>query len=373
MPVGDPAVVLSAIGWRRTLTVPPTAYDLVTTILGEGRLLEGPVSELKRLFTEHELSLVRNMEAHISQPQGAWARELATCFREGIARLAKIVDAWDSYPPLRERGKLADRERSEATLIEVLRNRGESGFEWVLPTKAVLSRSYGIAKVHFFSSLLYTVRDREEPDARALVSVIQEAVEEAVFTRLAEELYGTFVASADTDQELCKKAVSAAVDLWDGRPHFSTDRFCPVLRSAWSARARAALRFGTLMGASELFELLFRRMDLRFLQILQERFDEDGVVQSFEEFLFELPWENLQHIREEMRRSNRASVDSKEVAEILGVPEEKVRRPEGEPKAMYSSFRRRRLAARHRAAMGLPGPRRTAESYVLEALLRSEA
>ena len=74
-----------------------------------------------------------------------------------------------------------------------------------------------------------------------------------------------------------------------------------------------------------------------------------------------------------MQRSGRTSVCPSEVAEILGVPVERLSHPVGKPKAMYSSFRRRRLAARHRVSMRLPGPRRTAESYVLEALLRSGA
>ena len=42
-------------------------------------------------------------------------------------------------------------------------------------------------------------------------------------------------------------------------------------------------------------------------------------------------------------------------------------------KDLYRSFRTRRVKAQYRTSMEVPGPRRTAESYVLEALLEAEA
>ena len=43
-----------------------------------------------------------------------------------------------------------------------------------------------------------------------------------------------------------------------------------------------------------------------------------------------------------------------------------------DPKALYSSFRTRRVKAQYRASVAAPGPKRTAEGYVLAALLREQ-
>jgi hypothetical protein len=74
-----------------------------------------------------------------------------------------------------------------------------------------------------------------------------------------------------------------------------------------------------------------------------------------------------------MREEGKTVVGPREVELYLGFGEGKLRPLVGGTKSLYASFRGRRVKAKYRASMGVPGPKRTAEAYVLEALLMREA
>jgi hypothetical protein len=95
-------------------------------------------------------------------------------------------------------------------------------------------------------------------------------------------------------------------------------------------------------------------------------------VQAFEEFVFDLPFEDLSKVRQMMKEEGRAAVGPDEVAKYLGYPKGRLRPLIEDPKALYSSFRQRRVKAQYRTSMRAPGPKRTAESYVLEGLLLAD-
>lgn len=326
---------------------------------------------LDRVFTAREGDLVRRLTAFARDGAGDVAQNLEIALDDGYHRLGAIALAMESYPALGENTKLADKERSMDSLVQTLERGGGHAIEWSLPTKAILSRTYGIAKVNFWTSLKYVLTPIGSDTSRDLLAAIEEAIEEAVYTRLAEELYGSFAASQNTSRELKRVAVEHVIDLWEGRVRFATYQFCPILRSAWRARQRAPRVFGTMMGAQEIFQLLFQDCDARFLEVFTEGDQDDEMVQAFEEFLFDLPYESLEEVRKKMARAAQDIVGPDEVADFLGYST--LRPMLAGAKDLYSSFRRRRVKAQYRTSMGVPGPRRTAESYVLEALLEAEA
>ena len=322
------------------------------------------------LFTEREAPVVERLQRFAREQMGALRAELWHAMDQGFHGLAALVQSLRSYPSLRARGTLGRRERSGETLMRKLMEAGAHGLEWSLPTKAIISRTFGIAKVNFWTAMRYAVRACAPHVDRELELAIDEAIEEAVYTRLAEELYGSFVTSSVTDDDVRRAAVDAAIDLWEGRVHFATHRFCPILRSAWAARCRAPRVFGTMLGTSELFGLLFADCDDRFIDHLVQD-NAPRRTEAFEEFLFDLPFESLERVRRRMVADKRTSVGPEEVATYLGI-DGGLRPLIDDPKALYSSFRTRRVKAQYRNSMGVPGPTRTAEAYVLEALLRDE-
>jgi hypothetical protein len=181
------------------------------------------------------------------------------------------------------------------------------------------------------------------------------------------------VTSRSTKQELKRLAAQNLVALWEGRMRFATDRFCPLLRSAWAARTHAPRAFGTLMGASEIFSLLFAECDPKFVEWFTHHAGKSEQVQAFEEFLFDLPYESLERVRQRMAEEGKNVVGPQEVERMLGFHAGELRPLLGDPKALYSSYRRRRVKAQYRTSMGVPGPKRTAEGFLLEALLLDEA
>ena len=350
----------------------PAADPGTTTSSGAEPLVCLDQAYLDRdLFTPHEIRVVAHLKRFAAEDAGEQSQELQDAMDQGFGGLAALVHALRSYPSLRERGTLGRRERSGETLMRKLLEAGQHAVEWSLPTKAIISRTFGIAKVNFWTAMRYAVTACNEDEAQSLSDDIQACIEEAVYTRLAEEVYGSFVTSRTTDPAVRREAIEALVDLWEGRVRFATDRFCPILRSAWAARCRAPRTFGTLLGASELFHLLFADCSERFVEAIASSADEDET-HAFEEFLFDLPFESLERVRLRMREDGRDVVDASQVADYLGLGTDGLRPLVDDPKALYTSFRTRRVKAQYRTSMGVPGPKRTAEAYVLEALLRDE-
>jgi hypothetical protein len=331
---------------------------------------------LSRIFTPREADLVQRIldlagASGIAGESRALAR-LREVLDGGLRSLATIALALESYPSLREREVLADRERSFDTLLRTLTEGGEHGLEWSLPTKAVLSRTYGIAKVNFLTAISYALEPVDPAAAAPLVAEIHPAIEEAVYTRLAEELYAAFVTSRMTGRRTKVLAAEHLVDLWEGRVRLATDRFCPLLRSAWAARTRAPRIFGTMLGTQEILALLFQDCDERVVRWFQSQGMDSDQAHAFEEFVFDLPFENLELVRTRMRQDGRTCVGPREVERYLGFGEGQLRPLVGDAKGLYSSFRRRRVKAQYRGSVGVPGPKRTAEGYLLEALLLEE-
>ena len=324
--------------------------------------------QLEQIFTRRESRLVARIQEYCRGREDEISLDIRQAMAVGLHGLGGIATALDAYPSLRDTGRLGGVKRSGETLMRKLLEAGEHGLEWSLPTKALLSRTFGIAKVNFWSSLSYAVKRAEDEGGPRLLDEIKAAIEEAVYTRLAEELYGSFVTSMVTPPQVKRLAINQIMDLWDGRIGFATDRFCPILRSAWHARCRAPRVFGTLMGTQEIASLLFQDCDERFVTSFTERDLDSQEVQAFEEFVFDLPFEDLEKVRQMMQEEGRAAVGPEEVAKYLGYAKGRLNPLLEDPKALYTSFRKRRVKAQYRTSMRAPGPKRTAESYVLEGL-----
>src|SRR5262245_54531413 len=213
--------------------------------------------DLEKIFTPEDARLVRRILEFARGPgPGPFRDDLLVALDTGVTGLGHIASAIRNYPSLREKRTLGGRERSMATLIDGLVKGGEHAFEWNLPTNAVLSRAFGIAKVNFLTSLRYVVEACHGDEVPPLLEQIAAEIEEAVYTRLTEELLGSLITSPSTDGDLKRLAAAQLVELWEGRIGLTVARFAPVLRSAWQARARAVRVFGTLMGTAEILQLL---------------------------------------------------------------------------------------------------------------------
>ena len=303
---------------------------------------------------------------------GPYREDMERALDTGLTGLGNVAEAMRSYPSLREKRTLGGKERSLNTLVEGLIQGGEHAFEWSLPTKSILSRAFGIAKVNFLTSLRYVVEACQADEVPSLLTAITAGIEEAVYTRLAEELIASLITTPTQDAELKRLAALRLVELWEGRLSLTMDTLAPILRTAWQARTRAVRVFGTMMGTAEILQLLFADCDSHFVEWFSRREVTPEEQQAFEEFLFDIPYESLQKVRYRMIEDGLAVVDRTKVEDYLGLARGALRPTVGEAKELYVAFRRRRVRAQYRASTGAPGPRRTAEGYLMEAILRHQ-
>jgi hypothetical protein len=129
---------------------------------------------------------------------------------------------------------------------------------------------------------------------------------------------------------------------------------------------------GTLLGTYEVFQLFREACDPRFVDYFAS--DNLAVEQllAFEEFLFGLSYEEIQKLRAYMRENGASVLSLEQARELLGR-----RRPSWIPRhegaqAFYTSYKKRLVKAHYRALTGAEGPKRTAEEYVMMALLHAE-
>src|SRR5207253_3983124 len=190
----------------------------VQTDAREARRPTVPQQDLLRIFTPREAGLVRRMIAFSEGPApGPFRDDLLQALDTGITGLGHVAGALSSYPSLREKRSLGGKERSMQTLVDGLIRGGEHAFEWNLPTKAVLSRAFGIAKVNFLTSLRYVVEACQADEVPELLEEIASEIEEAVYTRLTEELLGPLITSPSTAPELKRLSAAQVVELWERR------------------------------------------------------------------------------------------------------------------------------------------------------------
>ncbi|MBK9031003.1 MAG: hypothetical protein IPL61_06655 [Myxococcales bacterium] len=105
-----------------------------------------------------------------------------------------------------------------------------------------------------------------------------------------------------------------------------------------------------------------------------EFFARDGMsvpeTAAFEEFLFNMTWEELGTLRSRMREEGKTAVSAAWASRVLGRHIDELEHSrEIDPMALYRSYNRRQLAADFRQMSGAPGPRRTAEGYLMVHLL----
>jgi hypothetical protein len=287
----------------------------------------------------------------------------ADAARADLTRLAALADAVRGAPPI----ALAS---DGATALL-----GCSGdeVELLVPDKAVIGGAYLVLKIGLFRRLATALA----PDAPALAARAAAEAAQSIHSKLLEELLVGVVTDRSGPLAPRRRALALLGRLWDDRLATEIDDLAPLLEGAW--RARAALRpvYGTLLGASEIAQLVAGAGESWFVDHLLEELD-DAARQAFEEFLFDLSTEELARLRAEMRAEGLTALGPAELARRLGRPAPPPVAPAApadgcreldRSQALYASYRARAARARARRLLGVPGPTTTAEELVIRRAL----
>lgn len=299
----------------------------------------------------------------------------AQILRDLIGQLRETNALLDSTRPLRSSTALGGEHRDQETLIAHLVSLDGLSGDLTLPLKATLSRTCLLTKIMFlrgFIKATSAIHDGEVEMSR-LIHDLNEELAQSVYTLLCEELFLALLRKPDVASTTKRRAADQLITIWDDAT-LEIDDFAPMLESAWHARNRITSDFGCLVGATELFRLVCEDCNPGVLEFFARDDLSPDESAAFEEFLFNMTWEELGVLRKTMREQGTAAVTPAWASKVLGRSIDALEHSrEVDPMALYRSYNRRQLAADFRAMAGAPGPRRTAEGYLMVALLDQQA
>lgn len=291
----------------------------------------------------------------------------AEILRGLMEELRATSNLLDRQRPLRRPTALGGEARDEQTLMEHLCTIDGLSGDLALPLKATLSRTYLLTKINFMRGFVKATSVIE--GCGPMAHDLREELAQSIYTLLAEELFLALLRKPDVTRRTKQRAADQLITVWDDAA-MEIDDFAPLLESAWHARNRINSAYGTLLGATETFRLVTEDCSVDVIDF----FGRDGMSAdesaAFEEFLFNMTSEELATLRRAMQQQHVTAASPAWAAEVLGRQIEDLEHShEIDPISLYRSYQRRQLAADFRLMSGAPGPRRTAEGYLMVYLL----
>jgi len=300
-----------------------------------------------------------------------WLREVSpeqeALLRANLSRLEHLaVVIRDSAPIATSWASMRWREAPGEALVDLLCRVPEYDLELHLPTRAVIGQAYLVAKINLFKAVGYALA---QGDA-ALRARAEAEVAESVASKMVEELLVCIVTDPAGERALKGRAAALLFRVWDERLLAEVDDIAPLLAAAWDARNRVRPVLGAMLGAHEVFRLFQEARDERFLDYYTAEVVPEEEMEAFEEFLFGLLHEDIGALRRHLREARVSCVSIDDARVVLGPGRDAWVDEVTGPQALYTSYRRRRMMAASRALTGAPGPKKTAEEYVLATWLR---
>lgn len=319
------------------------------------------------LFDAEETELIERALLAIARK----APDDADSLRALLDQLASLSSVLASMKPLRLPSVLGGERRDKDTLIEHLCHLDGLSSDLVLPLKATLSRAFLLAKIMFLGGFVKSASALVEkgPEFPQITHQLREELAQSIYTQLAEELLLALLRKPDVLPDTKRQVADQLIIIWDNA-QLEINDFCPLLEAAWHARNRITSGFGCLLGTTEYFRLVCEDCPPQFLNFFAREEMSLAEGQAFEEFLFNMTYEELTTLRLTMKKQELDVVTSDWACHILGRELEALDHSgEIDPMALYRSYNRRQLAADYRILAGTEGPRRTAEAYLMIFLL----
>ncbi|HKA91838.1 MAG TPA: hypothetical protein VKE22_29450 [Haliangiales bacterium] len=311
---------------------------------------------------ERERDIVDRVLAAIGAASPARAESLARGL-EWLGRGAGVVAACPAFTPL-------DRDQAAGAverLVDLLAGVSEYDFELHVPTKAMLGQAYLVAKINFLRALESAAREVGAP--ADVLPALRAELGQSIYTRLGEDLIIAIVTDRANSRAARRRGAELLHRIWEQRMLTEIDDFAPVLEAAWEARNKVKPVLGTMLGSHEIFRLFQEARDERFLDYFVDADVTPEQGEAFEEFLFGLAHEDIGRLRAHLAARGQAAISPEEAGRVLGRDSAGDDGPDEGPVALFASYKRRKLKAGYRALTGAPGPKHTAEEYVMLSFL----
>lgn len=318
----------------------------------------------KEMWTPEEISFLNTACEKLAK---SGMNDLQKMLSENLAALEYQAIALSLYPSILNSNRLGGTERNLETLVSALSERYREEDVFVLPTKAILGRSYEIGKINIFyllkriSVLLpkeLDILDGKDPLSFVMNRMLSIMTEDVLLDLLSDTVF----------KAAKPVAAKALAEIWEGRISADSISFNPELKKMWLIRQTSVPIFGTLMGTHEYISLCKQADDV-CLKYIMHSSDIPDEAYALEEFLFGLNFEELCNIKKTMATSGKTCIDRDEVQKIIGNDKLFFFDSYGDPLELYRFFNHRRKQALSRRHAGMRGPIRTFEENFMAFLL----
>lgn len=276
-----------------------------------------------------------------------------------------------NYPSLLDSQTLGERERNIDTLLNELSQQTSFTMELAIPTRAAVAHALGLGRLNYFRMLKRVLEQLPADGARRaeLTQSADGAVADCIAMRAAEEVLRAILGRPENGPVLRHRAALILLHIWHNIAAVDLGEMLPVLSATWRARRKVHVTFGTMLGASELFSLLTEGCDPRFVEFLTRDECSKDEIMAFHEFLFGLSTEEMRDIQAGFSQEivtpsllfEKGVITTQQINGICQAGDE--------AEHFFHFFMKRHLLATYRHQMGLIGPKKTAEQYVLSHLL----
>jgi len=284
-------------------------------------------------------------------------------------RLRSFGNAVFDYPSIKNTQFVRDILVNENRLTESLLVFSAASHILKTPTKVVALRSYLVAKFHAFWLLARLTEGHDEYciPARSISFSV-------VFTLMAENVYFSCLDDPSFSESTKAKLANDLIALWDSGTDLRSIRHLMALSSLWTARDSAPPSFGTMDGNTELLRIsIDMGVETEWEDFLKEESTNNETRWALEEFLFGLSYEEIQQVRNRLKRYGVTSVGHDEVRSFLdSMPSYSVVN-DHDPRAIYDFFMERKEACTLRKRVLAPGPVHTLEEVYLKYRIVLEA
>ena len=320
------------------------------------------------VLTHDDKRLICDITDSLKESRNPHAAHLDQAICESIARLNDLAKVMNAYPSLLQSQSLGQQRRDTSSLIEALSTATLFTVDMLLPMRAAVGQVYVMARLNLFR-LLHQVAQEAlggRKDFTTVEDAIGNRISQSIHNKVIESLLTAIVCDESLGRAVRTKAATALTLLWEDRFSRRIEAFLPVLETTWEARRQTTVQLGTLMGVSEIFALMRAGGDIQFLDYFSRKTCPPEELQAFREFLFSVSTEELESMNKEMLEGHQRAANPGVDTTLSLSPTYLYNHTATDfVTQLYLFFVKRHLEAHARRIRNLPGPKRTAEEYVM--------
>ncbi len=288
-----------------------------------------------------------------------------------IFSLQTLTKSISLYPSILGEQHLNLNTRTIDSLITTICLNDPIDFILHIPTKAILGKSFIIAKINFFYMMLYMIQENFKDshiDISSIKTSICNIISNNIYSIIAEEVFLAILSDKSIPITIQKSSAYWLSQIWEHRMEHGIKSFTPILNKLWEIRQTMKPVFGTLLGLSEIF-LLSEHHDNHWLNFLQRDELSEEEVDSLKEFIFGISYEEMTYLINRMNYMDKSSLSDEEISKFLG---DKKVYPDfhlDDARNFFKFFQHRKNKALFRQKTQILGPKKTIEEYLMIYLL----